>query len=168
MSTPEFWNHWCKKTGSNERSSSPKWVPSSPDEELKVLCQSAKHRQEVANERRRMVATIHRLKNQGISDARCRECVAKHLPRGSGPKDRDDIHTFSELEVRACRRAYNDPIHTHVRNIQKNVYDMREQRQILKGSRHNLWAVIMEPLMRGKKDDEGRKRSHCFSGLSEG
>merc|ERR1712185_611824 len=108
-----------------------------------ALCQSADHRQEVADQRRRITATIYRLKSQGISDARCREFVATHLPRGTGPKDRDDIHTFSEAEVHRCRRAYNDPILTHVRSIQKSVYDMREARQVLKGSRHKLWATMM-------------------------
>ncbi len=31
-------------------------------------------------------------------DARCREIVAAHLPRGTGPKDLEDVHTFSALD----------------------------------------------------------------------
>merc|ERR1712046_10682 len=134
-----------------------RWVPATPDEELKILCRSADSRQVVADERRRMGAMIRRLKNQGKSDARCRECVAIHLPRGTGPKDRDNVQTFSEIEVRQCRRAYNDPILSHVRNIQKNVYDMREQRRALQSSRHKLWAVTMEPIMRAKQEEDKKE-----------
>jgi len=152
MSTPDFWEHWCKRTNQRqERPASPKWVPSSPHEKLKVLHRSADRRQEVEADRHRMSATFQRLKKQGMSDAQCRECVAPFLPRGTGPKDSEDTHTFSEAEVRACKRVYNDPILSNVRNIQKNINDMREQRQDLKGSRLQLWATVVEPAMRAVK-----------------
>lgn len=154
MSTPDFWIQWCKKMNTLERVQSPRWVPSTPDEELFVMRQAADQRQEVANARRRMIATIRRLKSQGMSDARCREFVAPHLPRGTGPKERDNIHTFSEAEVHRCRRAYLDPIHTHARSIQQNVHDMREQRQVLKGYRHQLWMTMNEQAVRKKKGED--------------
>jgi len=101
---------------------------------------------------------IRRLKSQGKSDARCRECVALHLPRGTGPKDCDDVPTFTEFEVRACKRAYFDPILSHVRNIQKVVFqDMREQRRELQTSHKNLWKVTMEPVMRKKAEEAQRQ-----------
>lgn len=120
------------------------------------MCRSADQRQEVADQRRRMAAMIRRLKMQGKSDARCRECVAKHLPRGSGPKDRDDVQTFSAMEVRMCRRAYHDPIISDARNIQKSIYDMREQRRHLTGARQKLWSITMEPIMRAKREEENK------------
>lgn len=175
LSTPEFWNHWCKRTGGhgeNDRLRSPKWAPSSPDEELRVMCHSADQRQEVADERRRMSAMIRNLKKQGKSDAQCRECVAKHLPRGSGPKERDNVQTFSAVEVRSCRRAYNDPILSHVRNIQKSVNDMREKRKELTGSRQKLFTT-MEPSLRAKKEEDAKKQGAAIfssghdSGLGE-
>jgi len=163
MSTPEFWSHWCKRTGNaenGERLHSPKWVPSGRDEELKAMCRSADQRHEIEMDRRRMVKTIARLKSQGMSDARCREFVATHLPRGTGPKDRDDISSFSEAEVRSCRRAYNDPILTQARNIQKSVFDMKEQRQVLIGSRQKLRACIMDPhaVHSRVKDDKAEQK----------
>lgn len=163
MSTPEFWSHWCKRTGNaenGERLHSPKWVPSGRDEELKAMCRSAEQRHEIERDRRHMVKTIAGLKKEGMSDARCREFVATHLPRGTGPKDRDDISSFSEAEVRSCRRAYNDPILTQARNIQKSIFDMKEQRQVLKGSRHKLWASIMDPhaVNSRVKDDKAEQK----------
>lgn len=158
MSTPEFWNHWCKSTRTpavttdHERMRSPKWH-AAPDEELRLMCREADQRQDITDERRRMAAALRRLKHQGKSDARCRECIATHLPRGTGPKDRQDVQTFSELEVKACRRAYSDKTSTHVKNIQKSVFDMREQRKQLQGSRHQLWAVTRE-------EHSGAGRSH--------
>lgn len=164
LSTPEFWNQWCKKTGDDtDRLRSPKWAPSSPDAELRVMCRSADQRQEVADERRRMAAMIRNLKKQGKSDARCRECVAKHLPRGSGPKERDNVQTFSAVEVRACRRAYNDPILSHVRNIQKSVYEMREKRKELTGSRQKLFTT-MEPALRAKKEEDTKNGTAAIFG----
>lgn len=157
MSTPEFWNHWCRRTSDTDRSKGPKWIPASREEELSILCRGADDRQGVADERRRMAAMIRRLKNQGKSDGKCRECVAIHLPRGTGPKDRDGVATFDEGEVRQCRRSYEAPIIKHARNIQKSVYDMRETRRELENSRKKLWTTTMEPLMRAKAEEHTKK-----------
>jgi len=156
-STPEFWDHWCKRTSDKDRLRSPKWEPSSPDEELRTVIRLADRRQEIVNERRRMAATLRRLRNQGKSDARCRECVATHLPRGTGPKDRQSVRAFTEFQVKNCRRDYIDRTMTSVSNIQKSVDEMREQRRVLHGSRQKLWAVAMEPVVRARKEEEAKK-----------
>lgn len=157
VSTPEFWNHWCRRTQDSDRARSPKWQPAG-DEELQVMCEQAEKRQEIDDQRKRMGAMIRRLKRQGKSDARCRECVALHLPRGTGPKDRDAVQAFTDAEVRACKRAYNDPILSHVRNIQKVVYqDMREQRRDLQTAKSKLWKVTMEPIMLKRAEEDQKK-----------
>jgi len=163
-STPEFLNHWCKRTKGEERLRAPRWVDSR-DEELKTMCRSANHRQEVADERKRMGAMLRSLKRQGKSDASCRECVAKHLPRGSGPKDRQDVQTFSEREVKQCNHEYNQKMNARVRNVQRTISEMREQRKTLQGSRHKLWAVTVEPVIRAKGQEDTKK---TFAGLSLG
>lgn len=147
MSTPEFWNQWCRKTAHSDRSRAPRWANSS-DEEINATLQTQDYRQEITHERRRMQMQIRRMQKQGKSDARCRECVATHLPRGTGPKDRESVLTFSDAEVRACRRAYNETTSNHVRNISKNVYEMRESKRVLQGLRHKF----SEQVLRSKND----------------
>jgi len=152
MSTPEFWNQWCRKTANSDRARAPRWAATS-DEEMTAMLQTQDYRQDVADERRRMRAMIRRLQKQGKSDARCRECVATHLPRGTGPKDRESVLTFSDAEVRACRRAYNEATSSHVRNISKNVYEMRESKRVVQGLRHKFSEQIM------------RSKNEAFEGL---
>merc|ERR1712032_752945 len=144
MSTPEFWNHWCKRNGKVEQVRGPMWQAHGPDEELQILFDAQQAREEVGDKRKWMSAMFRRLKQRGRSDARCRECVALHLPRGTGPKDADAVQTFSEGDVKACRRTYNDEVLLPVRNIQKVVYEMREQRRVLQNSRQKLYNVTMD------------------------
>jgi hypothetical protein len=152
MSTPEFWYQWCRKTANSDRSRAPRWA-SSGEEEMAAMIQTQDYRQERVDERRRMRAMIRRMQKQGKSDARCRECVATHLPRGTGPKDRESVLTFSDAEVRACRRAYNETTSNHVRNISKNVYEMRESKRVLQGLRHKFSEQVM------------RTKNEAFEGL---
>lgn len=161
VSTPEFWSRWVRNnrdlTTAENMHRGPKWQPADQEAELQLLFNASQQNEEAAEERKWMSATIKRLKNRGKSDARCREIVCQHLPRGTGPKDREDVQTFSAQEVKLCRKAYLDQVNDPVRNIQKVVYDMREQRRILHDSRQKLWSVTMDPMMR-KQTDEERKQ----------
>merc|ERR1711953_1193708 len=88
---------------------------------------------ESESHRRWMAASFKRLKNKGKSDARCREIVALHLPRGNGPKDREGVATLSDADLRKCKKLYTDEVLEPVKNIQKVVYDMRDTRGCCKG-----------------------------------
>jgi hypothetical protein len=163
LSTPEFWTRWIRqnrdldeeeKSGPSNKQRGPRWQPSTSEEELRLLFDASQSREEVADKRRWMSATIRRLKHRGKSDARCREVVALHLPRGSGPKDREDVQTFSEAEVKACKKSYMDKVTDPVKNIQKVVGDMHDQRKELQHARHQLWTLTMEPIMRQRAEEE--------------
>jgi len=166
-STPEFWKRWVQRNRDLENTRDPKWQPQTPEAELEQLFNTSESHENAAALRKWMGATIRRLKNRGKSDARCREIVAAHLPRGTGPKDREDVQTFSTAEVKLCKKTYNDEVNDPVRNIQKVVYDMREQRRVLHDSRQRLWTVTMEPIMR-KQLEEDRKSAAVAVGLSLG
>mmetsp|Transcript_55189 Transcript_55189/g.118612 ORF Transcript_55189/g.118612 Transcript_55189/m.118612 type:complete len:444 (-) Transcript_55189:110-1441(-) len=143
ISTPEFVSKWSRMNRSHavdgERNA--RWIPTSHEEELSLLFGSLRSREKAADERSRMSATIRRLKSRGKSDARCRELVASHLPRGTGPRDRDDVNTFSIAEVTGCKKTYNEEVSNRQRSIQKAVQDMREQRRALADARQKLSKV---------------------------
>merc|ERR1711908_207217 len=103
--------------------------------------------------RKWMQSTMRRMKGRGKSDARCREMCCLHLPRGTGPLDRQGVATFSDVEVKHCRREYNDAVSEPQRAVQKDLYDLREIRKDLASSRQKLWHVAVEPLMRQKAQD---------------
>ena len=167
VSTPEFWKRWVQRNRDLENTRGPKWQPGTPDAELELLFSTSEKHDSASELRKWMASTIHRLKNRGKSDARCREIVAAHLPRGTGPKDLEDVHTFSSTEVKLCKKTYNDEVNDPVRNIQKVVYDMREQRRQLHDSRQKLWTLTMEPVMRKQMEDD-RKNVAAAVGLSLG
>merc|ERR1712224_421884 len=128
--------------GSNQKEEpkkrGPKWEAADADDELRTLFAATEARQEVTDRKRWMSQTIRRMKSQGKSDARCRELCALHLPRGTGPRDKECVHGFSQREVKNCRKNYNDAVSHPMRNIQKQVYAMREQRLELQASRLEL------------------------------
>jgi hypothetical protein len=143
VSTPDFLRSWRKTHEELERGfHDPHWQPQGPDAELQILFDTTASHTEAEQQRKWMQATVRRLKSRGKSDARCREIVASHLPRGTGPKDREDVRTFSTSEVKACRKAYNDQVSDHVRKIQKSVFDMKEQRKSLHESRQNSSLLL--------------------------
>jgi len=119
----------------------PRWTPSSGDDELAHLRLAAKRTEEHAKERQKMRIKIRNLKNVGASDALCREVVAPYLPRGTGPKDLDDVPTFSVVEAEACKRQYREQTTNSVRSIQKQMRQMMEQRRLLGSSLQTLRAV---------------------------
>jgi len=161
--TPGFWQEWVQQNrdisqvaaGANLRS--PKWQPDGPEEELKLLFEARSANEGAMVKRAWMRSTIRRMKHRGKSDARCREIVASHLPRGTGPKDLEDVQTFSDVEVRACKRAYQDQVQEPVRNIQKVIYDMREQRRILQTSRQKLYTTAIEPQKKREAAEEAKQ-----------
>jgi len=169
VSTPEFWNRWVRRNkdlqmAANTGAREAVWQPKGPDAELELLFSTSESHEKAGDQKKWMAATIRRLKNRGKSDARCREIVAGHLPRGTGPKDREDVQTFSAQEVKVCRKTYNDQVNDPVRNIQKVVYDMREQRRVLHDFRQKLWSVTMEPVMRQQMEND-RKTAAAGVGL---
>lgn len=159
-STPDFWKTYLHQNrdvmsdAEREKSRVSKWQPENPEEELNLIESAIQTQQEVAFKKKWMKSTIRRLKSRGKSDARCREIVALHLPRGTGPKDREAVGTFSHMEVKQCKRLYNDEVNDPARNIQKELYEMRDQRRILQTSRQKLWSVAMEPHLRHRQEEE--------------
>ncbi|CAK0867650.1 unnamed protein product, partial [Prorocentrum cordatum] len=93
---------------------------------------------------------------RGKSSSRCREIVAAHLPRGTGPRDQHEVQTFSEQDVRSCRKLYRDKELDHARSIQKTVGELRETRHELHDFRKKLWKVTVQPLLL-QKEEENRK-----------
>jgi len=142
MSTPEFWNHWCKSNQKEEpKKRGPKWEAADADDELRTLFAATEARQEVTDRKRWMSQTIRRMKSQGKSDARCRELCALHLPRGTGPRDKEYVPTFSQIDVKNVERSYREKVSMPLKNIQKQVYAMREQRLELQTSRMEMKRI---------------------------
>lgn len=111
-----------------------------------------------------MKSTIRRLKASGKSDARCRETVALHLPRGTGPADRDGVQTFCEADVKMSRRRYTDNIQEPVRNIQKVVFQLRDQRRTLHESKNKLWQITEAPRLRREAEAERKEKISSLAG----
>jgi len=171
-STPDFWKKWCwenrdiSKDSEREKGRKSKWQPVDAEEELALVMGSVDFQKEVDFKKKWMRSTIRRLKSRGKSDARCREIVALHLPRGTGPKDREDVHTFSKLEVKQCIREYNDKVNDPARVIQKELYELREQRRLLQTSRQKLYSVAMEPVIRHQQEQERKNLLTGMGGFS--
>jgi len=168
MSTPEFWKYWCNQNKKLMASSSAaprlsRWDPGGPEGKLELIAKSRQQRAEVAERKKWMKGMIHRLKHRGKSDARCREIVAPHLPRGSGPRDVEGVHTLTKAEVSACKKAYTDKVQESVRNIEKTVFDMHDQRKKLHHSKQMLFAITEEPLLRQRELEQ--QRASLLGGL---
>jgi len=172
VSTPRFWSAWCSQPLPSEAAQEadarkgPRWKPT-PEEEHERLVRGAEEIRQAEEKRKWIMSTTERLKRKGKSDSRCREIVARHLPRGTGPKDRHDVHAFSDSEVRACRKQYNDELHDHSRKIQQGISDMRDQRRVLHDYKHRLWEVTVEPTIRQRQMEE-ELRSVATSLVGEG
>lgn len=141
-SADEFCDFWLSHNRDFRRPfPGPRWEPSGPDEELQMNIQASRFSAEVATKKKWMSSTIRRLKKRGKSDARCRELVALHLPMGSGPKDLQDVKTFSYGDVRACRKKYTDEWSVPMKNIQKVIVGMRDLKRGLRDLRDELYMV---------------------------
>jgi len=162
----QFWNYWSRQNRDFENGSfrGARWQPSNPDEEMRNILEASKFSERVAEKKKWMSATIRRLKSRGKSDARCREVVALHLPRGTGPKDREDVQTFSHAEVRACRKRYTDQWMEPVKNIQKVVVDMKEIKRDLRSIREELYAVTEGRLLQQRAEEERKSIASLLIG----
>jgi len=154
-STPDAWSKWCKNTSLGRRGKrKPLWYidKTSMDEVLQTRNSA------VAAETRKewMKATIQRLKAHGVPGTACRELVARHLPRGKGPKDCHGIHLIDSKTVQAERKAYNDKVQRPVKKIQTLVKDMMVQRRELSQARTDLYNVAFP-----HSDSESETESEC-------
>jgi hypothetical protein len=158
--TPEFWKIWNKKNLPEEfffddpKGRHPPWNTGVADDGLAILKERDSKDAEAAFMRKWMQTTMRRMKGRGKSDARCREMCCLHLPRGTGTLDRQGVATFSDVEVKQCKREYNDAVMEPQRMVLKALFDLRETRKELSSSRHNLWHVSMEPILRQKALEE--------------
>lgn len=145
-STPDFLDIWFRKNKSTEfpeKARSSKWSPEDPSEVLQTIYDSQSSYKEAAVKKKWMRDSFRRLKNKGKTDARARECICAHLPlaHGTGPRDRDGCATISDTDKRNFKKSYQDAFIEPVKNIQKEVYEMKEQRRTLQNFRINLEKV---------------------------
>lgn len=174
VTTPRFWSAWCSQPLPGEAAQDadgrkgPRWRPT-PQEEHDHMVRGAEEIQQAEERRKWIMSTTERLKRKGKSDSRCREIVARHLPRGTGPKDRHDVQAFSDNEVRMCQKQYNDEVHNRSRRIQQGISDMRDQRRVLHDYKHKLWEVTVEPTLRQRQvEDELRNVATSLVGEAPG
>lgn len=168
VARPSVGGSWVKQYLNVENSSTQrfaKWQPSNPDEKIQMLLEAAQLRSEGAAKKKWMSSTFRRLKTRGKSDARCREVVALHLPRGSGPKDREDVPIFSQNEVRTCKKMYTDSYMDPVKRIQKVIVDMKDQKRELRAVREDLFMVTEARLLQQRAEEDRKNVAANFSGL---
>mmetsp|Transcript_94407 Transcript_94407/g.243814 ORF Transcript_94407/g.243814 Transcript_94407/m.243814 type:complete len:417 (-) Transcript_94407:133-1383(-) len=139
VGTPEF----CRVYGGSRKvpGRHPEWQSADQEEELERLFQVSQKNSDAVLKRKWMAATLHRLKGKGKSDCRCRELVALHLPRGTGPKDRDGVSTFTGGDLRLLKQGYSDEINAPVRDLSRAIGDLKEQRKEQKRIYDKLYAV---------------------------
>lgn len=158
--TPDFWKTWVKGNPPEEfllecpKGRHPPWNTGVADDGLVIRNERDSKDAEAAFMRKWMQTTMRRMKGRGKSDARCREMCCLHLPRGTGPEDRTGVPTFSETEVKQCRREYSDAVMEPQRTVLKDLFELREIRKELSTSRHKLWTVAMEPYIRQQALEE--------------
>lgn len=166
MTTPEFWKSWHNGTRNMHIASGhPKWFPGEAEEKLALMYEREGKNSDSAVQHKWLSKTFRRMKGRGKSDARCREMLALHLPKGTGPEDLQGVGTFSQNEVNHCRRTYGDAVLELERTSQKAIYDLRDHRHTLQKSRHNLYHVAIEPL---EKEIAKQAVKTGFSGLGLG
>jgi len=152
--TPEFWKTYVSGNRAESfflecpKGRNPPWNTGVADNSLAIMYEREGKDNDAKQNRNWMKTTMRRLKGRGKSDARVREMCCTHLPRGTGPKDRQEVATFSDIEVKQCKREYNDAVLEPQRTVLKALYDLRETRRELASSRHKLWTVAMEPLLK--------------------
>merc|ERR1712000_418859 len=90
-----------------------------------------------------------------------------HLPRGTGPEDLQGVATFTDVEVKASKREYNDAVLAPQRAVLKALYDLRETRKELSHERQKLWHVAMEPMIKEQaKEDQKNFAKSALGGLN--
>jgi len=168
MTTPEFWKSWHNGTRNmHSDHSHPKWFPGEAEEKLALMYEREDKNAASAVQHKTLSQTFRRMKSRGKSDARCREMLALHLPKGSGPEDLQGVPTFSHNEVNHCKLIYRDAVSEAERTSQKAIYDLRDHRHTLQKSRHNLYHVAIEP-MEKEQAKLAVKSGFCGLGLGLG
>lgn len=145
MNTPEFLDYWTRKTRefpTGHRSAA--WTPPTGDKKLEHAFSVQDIQAENREKKERMRAMIKRLKVKGKSSARIRDIVATHLPRGTGPLDMQEVPTFSPVEVQQIKSTYYMEVDEPSRNIQREVFSLRDSRRSLYSSRYHLGTVMKE------------------------
>jgi hypothetical protein len=168
LSTPEYWEHWCKSSEAAEYGDrGPRWDSGTPSMKLRRLFKDKKKMKEVSHDRLTMSLLFRTLKSRGKSDAQCRECIALHLPRGTGPKDRQSVQMFSELDVKNVRKTYEETFKNSLKTIEKEVYEMRDQRLALSEAKQRLYAITGPKLqaMRLEKEEKKTAVASSFKGF---
>lgn len=146
MSTPRFWKAWVDKNDGMEKGcGGAKWQPGSPEAELQLLYKIRDQNEEATSQHKWISKTFRRMKYKGKSDARAREMVALHLPRGTGPEDLHGVSTLSHLDVQKCKRAYTDAVNEPQRTITKAIDDLKAQRRDIHTCRQHLSTVAVDP-----------------------
>jgi len=158
--TPEFWKTYCRENPiksfalDQPKGRHPPWNTGVADDGLNVLYEKERKDADAVFMRKWMQTTMRRLKGRGKSDARCREMCCMHLPKGTGPKDRQEVATFSDNEVKQCKREYTDAVSDKQRVVEKALYDLKMTRNELWKSRTKLWHVAMEPQLKAQALEE--------------
>lgn len=171
--TPEFWKTYVNGNRAESffldcpKGRNPPWNTGVADNSLAIMHEREGKDNDAKDNRHWMKTTMRRLKGRGKSDARVREMCCTHLPRGTGPKDRQEVSTFSDIEVKQCRKEYNDAVMEPQRTVLKALYDLRETRKELATSRHKLWTVAMEPLLKQQAAEaQAAVANSSFGGLN--
>jgi hypothetical protein len=152
--TPDFWKTWVNKNRAESyhldcpKGRHPPWNTGVADDGLAIKNEREGKDADAKDMRKWMQTTMRRLKGRGKSDARVREMCCPHLPKGTGPKDRQDVPTFSDAELKQCKLKYKDAVMEPQRVVLKALYDLRETRRTLSASRHQLYAVAVEPFLK--------------------
>lgn len=150
-STPDFCRKYVRQRNYDIKGA--RWQPSDREEELKIMREFSDRSDEAAAKRLWMRSTMRRLKTRGKSDGRCREVVAAHLPRGSGPKDREGVNTFTKVDLKNCRKLYSDEVNVPTRRMWKVVGDYKDQRREQKRIYDRLYSVTEGLLQRQKAEE---------------
>lgn len=173
--TPDFWKKWNKENPANSfyldvpKGRHPPWNTGVADDGLALLYENDAKNKDAAFMRKWMETTMRRMKARGKSDARAREICCSHLPRGTGPRDRQDVATFSDAEVKACRRKYKDAVMEPQRRVLKGLFDLRETRKELSNVKHKLHVVAMEPFLRQQAlEEKNNIAKNMFGGMNLG
>jgi len=150
-STPDFLRAYNKNRNYSIKNAC--WQPANADEEMRTSQDFAQMSEEAAMKRKWMCSTMRRLKTRGKSDARCREVVALHLPRGTGPKDREGVSTFTQNDLKNTLKVYNDEVNLPMRRMWKVVGDYKDQRREQKRIYEKLFSVTEALTMRQKNEE---------------
>lgn len=165
QSTPRYWKSYVERSCNMEAGfGGAKWHAGTAEEELALSLKAAASHEESAHHNKWMKTTFRRMKFRGKSDARAREMVALHLPRGTGPEDLQGVHTFGASDLMHCKRVYSDAVLEPQRTITKAIDDLRKNRRDIHKAREQLYTVAIEPFERALKKEEVKNKLGAASG----